>query len=291
MNVQDFPRPGDDRGALALVVAAASLLAERRRDIPRDFVAALYGYAAPEDLARYSAEELAAIAEQSWALLATRQAGTPNIRFEPSPLRPSLAVLEIVNDDMPFLVDSVLGELNERGLDIRLLVHPVFTVERDAAGKLLAFKGTRKAEGGRESFIHIHIEGVAEPAQRAEIVTAVAEILADVRVCVEDWRPMLARAGEIIAELRANPPPLAADEIAEAVQFLEWIAGDNFTLLGARDYRFARGAAEPLAPMFETGLGLLRSREMRLLRRGPDLVVFTPEIIEFLQEPKLLIVA
>jgi glutamate dehydrogenase len=291
MNVQDFPRPSDDRGALALVVAAASLLAERRSDIPRDFVAALYGYAAPEDLARYSAEELAAIAEQSWALLATRKSGSPNIRFEPSPLRPGLAVLESVNDDMPFLVDSVLGELNERGLDIRLLVHPVFTVERDAAGKLVVFKGTRKGEGGRESFIHVHIEGVTEAAQRAEIVRAVAEVLADVRVCVEDWRPMLARAGEIIAELRANPPPLAADEIAEAVQFLEWVAGDNFTLLGARDYRFTQGAEEPLEPKFETGLGLLRSREMRLLRRGRDLVVFTPEIIEFLKEPKLLIVA
>jgi glutamate dehydrogenase len=291
MNVPDSPRPSDDRGSLALVVAAAALLAERRGDIPRDFLAALYGYAAPEDLARYRADELAAIAEQSWALLAARKSGTPNIRFEPAAARPSVTVLDIVNDDMPFLVDSVLGELNERGLDIRLLVHPVFTVERDAAGNLVAFKGTRKAEGTRESFIHIHIAGVMEAAQRAEIVRAVAEVLADVRVCVEDWRPMLARAGEIIAELRANPPPLAADEIAEAVQFLEWIAGDNFTLLGARDYRFTQGAEEPLAPKFETGLGLLRSREMRLLRRGQDLVVFTPEIIEFLKEPKLLIVA
>ena len=289
MNVQDFPRPSDDRTGLALVVAAASLLAERRRDIPRDFLAALYGYATPEDLARYRAEELAAIAEQSWSLLAKRKRGAPNIRFEPAPLTPSVAVLEIDNDDMPFLVNSVLGELNERGLDVRLLVHPLFTIERDAAGNLLAFKGTRKADGGRESFIHIHVEGMADAAQRAEIVRALEEVLADVRTCVEDWRPMLARVGEIIAELRANPPPLAADEIAEAIQFLEWMAGDNFTLLGVRDYAFSAGE-DALEPMFETGLGLLRAHEMRLLRRGQELVIFTPEILEFLREPKLLIV-
>jgi glutamate dehydrogenase len=289
MNLQDIPRAGDDRTGLALVVAAASLLAERRRDIPRDFLAALYGYAVPDDLARYRADELAAIAEQSWALLATRKNGAPNIRFEPAALTPNVAMLEIVNDDMPFLVDSVLGELNERGLDIRLLVHPVLTLERDAAGNLLAFKGTRKAEGRRESFIHIHVEGMADAAQRAEVVRALAEVLADVRTCVEDWRSMLARVGEIIAELRANPPPLAADEIAEAIQFLEWIADDNFTLLGARDYAFT-DCEDALEPRFETGLGLLRSRDTRLLRRGQELVTFTPEILEFLKEPKLLIV-
>ena len=74
-----------------------------------------------------------------------------------------------------------------------------------------------------------------------------------------------------------NPPPLPADEIAEAVQFLEWLADDNFTLLGARDYAFTAGD-DALEPRFETGLGLLRSPETRVLRRGEQLVTVTPEI-------------
>src|SRR6202034_2709848 len=279
MNVQDFPRAADDRTGLALVVAAAALLAERRPDIPRDFLAALYGYAVPDDLARYRPEDLAAIAEQSWSVFATRKADAPAIRFEPAPGAPGVAVLDIVNDDMPFLVDSVLGELNERGVDIGLLVHPVLTLERDAAGNLTAFKGARKGDGRRESFIHVHIEGMADAARRAEIVRTLGEILAEVRVCVQDWRPMLARASEAIAELRANPPPLPADEIAEAIQVLEWIAGDNFTLLGARDYSLTENE-DRLEPNLDTGLGLLRSRETRLLRRGRELVTFTPEILE-----------
>ena len=124
--------------------------------------------------------------------------------------------------------------------------------------------------------------------QRAEVVRALEEVLADVRVAVADWRPMLARATEVTAELKANPPPLPAEEIAEAIQFLQWIAADNFTLLGARDYGYT-DREEALEPKFETGLGLLRSTEMRLLRRGDQLVTITPEIREFLKEPRLLI--
>jgi glutamate dehydrogenase len=288
MAVQNIPRPDDDSAGATRVSAAAALLAGRRRDIPRDFLAELYGHAAPDDLERYGPEELAGIAEQSWSFLLERKPGTPKIGLAPARSPRGAAVLDILNDDMPFLVDSVLGELSERGLDIRLLVHPVFTVDRDEAGRLTAFKGTRKREGRRESFIHVHVADMDDAAHRAEIVRALEDVLADVRVSVQDWRPMLARASEVAAELKANPPPLPADEIAEAVQFLQWIAADNFTLLGARDYAYT-DSEHALEPKFETGLGLLRSRDMRLLRRGDQLVTITPEIREFLKEPKLLI--
>jgi glutamate dehydrogenase len=288
MAVQNIPRPEDDATGQTLVEAATTLIAGRWRDFPPDFLAALYDRASPDDLERYQPEELAAIGEQAWTFLSDRKPGVPKIDFAPARLTPGVAVLDILNDDMPFLVDSVLGELTERGVDICLLVHPVFTVERDAAGRLVAFKGARKGEGQRESFIHILVEGT-DAAQQSEIVRALEEVLADVRVCVQDWRTMLARASEVAAELKANPPPLPADEIAEAIQFLQWIAADNFTLLGARDYAYT-DSEHALEPKFETGLGLLRSRDMRLLRRGNQLVTITPEIREFLQEPKLLIV-
>jgi glutamate dehydrogenase len=288
MAVQNIPRPEHDESRESLVGAAAAVLAARRRDIPADFLVELFGRAPPEDLERYGAAELAGIAEQSWSFLLQRPPSASKIALVPLTSSPSVAVLDILNDDMPFLVDSVLGELSERGFDLRLVVHPVFTVERDEAGRLTAFKGTRKGEGHRESFIHIHVAGLEDEAQRTEIVADLEAVLADVRVAVQDWRPMLARANEVAAELKANPPPLPADEIAEAIQFLQWIAADNFTLLGARDYAFT-DSEDALKPKFETGLGLLRSPETRLLRRGNQLVTITPEIREFLKEPKLLI--
>src|SRR5579872_987249 len=147
MAVQNIPRPADDQSGPALVEAAAALLAARRRDIPRDFLVDLFGRAALDDLVPYNSEELAAIAERAWSFLLERRPGAAKIAIAPAAAAANVCALDILNDDMPFLVDSVLGELAERALDIRLLVHPVFTVERDDAGRLTAFKGTRKGEG------------------------------------------------------------------------------------------------------------------------------------------------
>jgi glutamate dehydrogenase len=289
MNVQDFPRAVEAVAGQALIGAAGAALEKRRTDIPQTFLAELFGHAAPDDLARYTPGELAAIAEQSWSMLGQRRANAPKIRFEPALAPRSVSVLGIVNDDMPFLLDSVVGELNQRGLDIRLLVHPVFSVERDEAGNLVAFRGIVKDQGRPESFIHIHIEGVLDQARQAEVIRALEEVLADVRVSVQDWGATLTRVREIIADLRSNPPPLPAAEIAEAIQFLEWLAADNFTLLGARDYVFTSSGAV-LEPVFETGLGLLRSPDMRPLQRWNQPLTITPEIRAFMEQPRLLLV-
>jgi glutamate dehydrogenase len=294
MNVQDRGGDDNDPASVALLAAAAALLAAGKPDAPADFVAELFGRAVPEDLACYRAEDLAGIAERSWAFLAERHPGTPKIRFEAVPAPRGICVLEVLNDDMPFLVDSVTAELNQRGLDIRLFVHPVFVVERDSVGGLVAVKGEGTAGfgprgGQRESLIHLHVEGVDDAAQRLEIVRALEVILADVRAAVADWQLMLARIRAIIAELRGSPPPLPVDEIGEAIQFLEWVADDNFTLLGARDFVLSDNSAV-LEPQFETGLGLLRSRDTPSLQRWNEPVVMTPEIRAFLQEPKLLVV-
>ncbi len=290
MTVQESPRISGKGGSEWLVGAAAAMLALHDPGVPAEFLAELFERAIPEDLERYSPDELVAIAASSWRFIAQRAPGQPKVRLANAATARALTVLEIVNDDMPFLVDSVASELHERGIAISLLVHPVFSIERDAAGNLVRFKGTNRGDGPRESFIHIHIGDLEDPATRAELVRTLQDILAEVRVCVEDWRPMLARLREVVADLRNTPPPLPAADIAEGIQFLEWLAGENFTLLGARDYTYTNNE-HALQPAFETGLGLLRSREMRLLRRGNQLVTITPEIREFLEEPRLLIIA
>ena len=148
-------------------------------------------------------------------------------------------MIEIVNDDMPFLLDSVMGELAERGVEARLVVHPVFTVTRDPSGRLTGFRGAaslgRVVPRAKASSTSTSIASPSE-AQRAELIAALETVLADVRLGVQDWRAMTARVGEIAAELKVNPPPLPKEEIDEAVAFLEWLVSDNFTFLGARDY-------------------------------------------------------
>jgi glutamate dehydrogenase len=287
----------DERAARRLIEQAGTIVTGLYGDMPESFAAQLFARAAPEDLTRYEPRELAALAEEAWAFLKERRPGTGKVRFEsrPGPIGAeqikTVSIIEIVNDDMPFLLDSIMGELTELGIEVRLVVHPIFTIERDNSGSLIGFRGDAPAVGTaqRESFIHVHVERIEDANRRAQVVRALELVLADVRVCVQDWRAMLTRVGEVIADMRNNPPHLAVDEIAEAVQFLEWLLANNFTFLGVREYAFP-GAEGEIEPKYETGRGILRGRDVRVLRRGRELVSITPEIMEFLKEPKALII-
>src|SRR6185295_18505928 len=138
----ELPASDEEKAARNVIELAGAALARRRRDIPGTFVAQLYGRCVPEDVVRYGADDIVALAERAYDFLSERKPGTPKIRCETVPLttsggRKAISVIEIVNDDMPFLVDSVMGELAERRLDVRLVAHPMFGVRRDKSGKLL----------------------------------------------------------------------------------------------------------------------------------------------------------
>ncbi len=286
--------PGSEHESAARIVIeqARVALSERRGDIPATFVAQLYGQAVPEDVVRYAATELAELAERAFDFLGQRAPGAPKIRCDTLQLQAggvhkALTVVEIVNDDMPFLVDSVMAELAERRLDVWLVVHPVFGVRRQQ-GKLVALGAAGVADSARESFIHIHLDAIEDAAACADIVRALQSVLNEVRLAVQDWRPMLDRVNGIIDDLKTNPPPLPVDEIAEAVQFLQWLLADHFTFLGVRNYRLKGNELEADQ---DSALGIMRDRELRVLKRGDELLELTPEIMDFLKEPRLLIIA
>jgi len=119
----------DDSAAQAVIENAGVVLAGRRSDIPKGFVAQIFARAVPEDVVRYGADDLAMLAERAYDFLSDRTQGAPKLRCDTVALsdsgaRKSVTVIEIVNDDMPFLVDSVMGEISERRLDVRLVTHP-----------------------------------------------------------------------------------------------------------------------------------------------------------------------
>jgi glutamate dehydrogenase len=280
----------ENSAASAVIDSAAATLTGRRADIPASFVAHIFARAVPEDVMRYGADDLAMLSERAYDLLVERTPGVSKVRCETvalndSVVRKSVTVLELVNDDMPFLVDSVMGEVGERRLDVRLVSHPVLGVKRDGA-KLTAL-GAAETASARESFISIHLDPIDEAAC-ADLVASLKNVLGEVRLAVQDWRPMLDRVNDVVAELQNNPPPLPVDEIAEAIQFLQWLLANNFTFLGLRDYKIEGEAFEA---DFDSSLGIMRSRELRVLKRGNELLEITPEIMAFLQEPRTLIIA
>src|SRR5580704_795978 len=130
-SAKDSPRRDDGGSSQWLIGAATAALALREPTVPTEFIAKVFGLAAPEDLQRYRPEDLAAVADHSWAFVGQRTAGSAKVRLAPDAAGRGVSVLEIVNDDMPFLLDSVTAELHERNLDISFMVHPVISVERD----------------------------------------------------------------------------------------------------------------------------------------------------------------
>src|SRR5687767_1487937 len=140
---------GNEENGTALLIAVADAVLRRENEaIPKDFAAGLFDHVAAEDLVLYDGREIAVLAELAWAYLGERTPGVPKLRIATPEVAGSerlkhVSVIEIVNDDAPFLFDSVMGELSERGIEVRLVAHPVFTVTRDEAGRLTGFHGLR----------------------------------------------------------------------------------------------------------------------------------------------------
>ncbi len=176
-------------------------------------------------------------------------------------------VIEIVNDDMPFLVDSVTMEVNRCGLTLHSANHPVYRVWRDAQGAIVRIEpgGAASDEDDAanrshlESFIHFEIDRCSEAAKLAELRASIARVLGEVRASVEDWPKMQAVAKETINALAARQ---SSDEAFEARAFLEWMVADHFTFLGVRDYALVRqgqeGGGFALKGVQGTGMGILR---------------------------------
>ncbi|WP_162913972.1 NAD-glutamate dehydrogenase [Taklimakanibacter lacteus] len=249
--------------------------------------------APPDDLQGYTAEDLGQLIHGRMGFLAERKPGRSKIAVS-NPEAPfgDITLIDILNDDMPFLVDSTIGLLTERGLDVRLALHPVLSVKRDATGKLtgLEAKPSSDAQTMRESFMHIHIGRIGADEAIA-LEDDLKAVFADVRVAVLDWRAMQQRLREAIASYQRNPPPIPIEELTESIAFLQWLLDNHFTFLGMREYKFEGGAKKGvLEPMAETGLGILRKAEIEVLRRGSDLVAISPQIREFLMQPHALII-
>src|SRR4029077_2345503 len=149
-----------------------------------DFTRQFYADVPPDDIAGDTPENLGGAALSLWDLVQQRLPGTPKIRiYNPRPEEHGWGfrgtVIEIVNDDMSFLVDSVASELTRLGAELRLVIHPVVAVERDAAGTLTCLLPPGPRDGGlRESLMHVRL-GSQPAARHAEIQQRLETVLAD----------------------------------------------------------------------------------------------------------------
>ncbi|MFI0237019.1 NAD-glutamate dehydrogenase [Streptomyces sp. NPDC016845] len=232
------------------------------------FLQRYYLHTAPEDLADRDPVDVFGAAYAHYRLAETRPQGTANVKVHTPTVEEngwtcSHSVVEVVTDDMPFLVDSVTNELSRQGRGIHVVIHPQVVVRRDVTGKLLEVLPVGSTAEGHdvltESWIHVETDRESDREDLKQITADLLRVLSDVRECVEDWEKMRDAALRIAEELPAEPTAgdLAEQEIEEARELLRWLAADHFTFLGFREYTLTD--EDSLAAVPGTGLGILRA--------------------------------
>ncbi|MCF6376761.1 NAD-glutamate dehydrogenase [Nocardioides KLBMP 9356] len=239
-----------------------------------DLLRAYYRNVAPEEVAERSPEDLIGALASHYDLASSRPQGTAAVRVVTPTVAESgwssagRSVVEVVTDDMPFLVDSVTMELNRLGHTVHSVIHPQLAVERDITGQLQHVHAHEVTQDPKdtgdavESWMHVEIDRT-DDVEAAEITDGVQRVLRDVRESVEDWAKMHAQVLAVVDGLEKDPPPLAAAEVQQGRDFLTWLADDHFTFLGYREYQLEADEAAPeecgLRAVPGSGLGILRS--------------------------------
>ncbi|MFD6496623.1 NAD-glutamate dehydrogenase [Streptomyces sp. NPDC060188] len=240
------------------------------RDTVLAFLQRYYLHTAPEDLSDRDPVDVFGAAFSHYRLAENRPQGTANVRVHTPTVEEngwtcSHSVVEVVTDDMPFLVDSVTNELSRQSRGIHVVIHPQFVVRRDLTGKLIEVLPTRPSaedlphDAHVESWIHVEIDRETDRADLKQITADLLRVLSDVREAVEDWEKMRDAALRIADELPAEPAAddLREQEVEEARELLRWLSGDHFTFLGYREYQLRDDDSLTAVP--GTGLGILRS--------------------------------
>ncbi|MBJ90711.1 MAG: NAD-glutamate dehydrogenase [Woeseia sp.] len=222
----------------------------------------------------------------------TRKPGTALLRI----LNPTLSThgyespfttIEMVNDNMPFLVDSVSAAISRQKLAIHMTVHPILQVQRDRRGKFLKISGDLGGENYiKESFIRLSIDRETDTHRLKILEQEIVKVLSDVRIAVCDWQQMRDKMLATASELSHLPTVSDKQVCYESEKLLRWLADDHFTFLGFREHKLRNKAGKTyLSPVKGSGLGLLATDE-----RGGNSVELTKAMQKHTHSKDLLII-
>lgn len=154
-------------------------------------------------------------------------------------------VVAVLQRDMPFLVDSIRIELNRRGIAVHGVFSSIHMVGRDKANKLVAVvpraeqpPKSKDVSYGKEALITFQVNLHTDLAEMADIVQALHDVLADVAVVVEDYKPMLAAVEDVAGMLATVPNSEQVVDLDESREFVRWLGEGHFTFMAYSEYEF-----------------------------------------------------
>lgn len=239
------------------------------------------------DLEAMDSRQAAAIAQSAYAFMQKRTPGMPKIRiFKPEIKSYGYAskhtVVELLNDDMPFLIDSLSAELSRHGLTVYETLHPYFKVVRDKKGDMLslAAEADKRASGVVESLIHFEVSALPDDVNSEALTKDLEWVLSHIAVAVSDWQTIIARAEDNIQLLDKAGAPFSKEDVAEVRDFISWLVDRNFVFLGYGEYDLydAKGQ-ESIRAKPESLLGVMKITEEKTLQNVRQMLE-VPELLE-----------
>src|ERR1700722_542995 len=277
------------------VVAELRLKEAKEKKEAEVFIRHYYSQVDPEDLAERTTSNLCGAALAHLDFMAEFKSGAPKLRvYNPQNQRDGWdsthTIVEIVNDNMPFLVDSVTMEVNRQGLTLHLIVQPLMKTKRDAEGRLIEILPPEASKSdASESVMHVEVDRQTDPGKLMELETGILRILGDVRKAVEDYAKMADRMNRLVAESdKPFPEALDPEIVAEDKALLEWLRDGHFIFLGYRDYDLVKEGGEDVLQIVQgSGLGILR--ETSRTKVSKSFATVTPEVRKLARAPELLV--
>ena len=278
-----------------IVREARKSLKGRKASAAGHFVHTYYSNVPPQDLLQRSPADLWGAASSHRKLASSRARRQTKVRVytpraEQHGWSSTHTVVEIVTDDMPFLVDSVTAALNRLELIVHLVIHPMFRVRRDKRGRLIEVVESEVQDSINESFMRFEVTEQSDDRWDG-IGNAVEAVIDDVRAAVKDWQAMRERMSEIINEPNAPPSKIAVEEADEVRDFLRWAHDDHFTFIGYRDYDLStKGGLSRVSPIAKTALGILHNSDAEVFEQYGADKALPRDVGASLSRPDLLMV-
>ena len=270
-----------------------------QEDVFEEFVRQFYGTVSMEDLLHIPVEDWYAAATNFILLMHKRSPKEIKIRsynpdFERHSWQTSHTVLEVIADDMPFMVDSIRMIINRMGISSHLMIYMgglrVLRNENHELIRILPRHTHPSDDVVLEAPIFVEIDRQTDPSVLKTLHQNLEKALEDNRAVFDDWMNMREKVRELIQELNSPPKTLAKSEVAETQAFLEWIEDHHFTFLGMRDYELVKEGKETiLQALPNTSLGILKKESSKAHPR--NIAAMAPEARELILSSHILVMS
>ena len=245
-----------------LIAKAVEQLPKGKRKTALEFASRLLHEVLSEDIKALSDKTLGAVIKHAHQAFSA----SPKETLSVTAVGEEFTLVTVAMANRPFILDSILAELNARDGEAVLIAHPVMEVK-----------------GGKRFSIVVVLMSAVGADYQTQVEQALSNILQQVKLVTNDWRAMLLRVDEELETYRTAPPPLPTERIAEAVQFLQWLTNNNFTFMGLREYSYKGTQTDgELLPVLGSALGILQDNDFAVMSKGGKPVTLTPEIRSFL---------